>query len=106
MQSAIIKRSIVIDGHKTSVSLEDPFWESLKEIGRGQQVTLSKLVAKIDAGRPYGNLSSSIRLFVLDHFRELPAQTANVGAGIDEPRIQDNGQHNGQHTNGRTSMFD
>ncbi len=69
MKSAITKRSIVIAGHKTSVSLEEEFWQSLKEIVRGRNVTLSFLVADIDARRPHGNLSSAIRLFVLDYFR-------------------------------------
>ena len=69
MQSAIVKRSIVIVGHKTSVSLEDAFWLSLKQIGKIQNMTLSTLVANIDTHRQHGNLSSAIRLFVLDHFR-------------------------------------
>ncbi len=69
MKSAISKRSIVISGRKTSVSLEDEFWQSLKEIVRHRNVTLSGLVADIDTRRPHGNLSSAIRLFVLNHFR-------------------------------------
>lgn len=69
MKSAICKRSIVIRGHKTSVSLEDPFWVSLKEIAKHDDQTLSKLVAKIDTKRRSGNLSSSLRMFVLDYFR-------------------------------------
>ena len=69
MQSAIVKRSIVIAGHKTSVSLEDEFWSGLKEIARGQQMTLSSVVADLDIHRRHGNLSSRIRLFVLDHYR-------------------------------------
>ncbi len=69
MKSSIVKRSIVIDGHKTSVSLEDLFWDDLKKIAYNQQATLSELVAKIDAAREAGNLSSAIRLFVLQHFR-------------------------------------
>ena len=44
MKSSVIKRSIMIDGHKTSVSLEDAFWRGLKEIARGQQATLSNVV--------------------------------------------------------------
>jgi predicted DNA-binding ribbon-helix-helix protein len=66
MKSSIVKRSIVIDGHKTSVSLEDAFWNDLKEIAHADRATLSKLVAKIDEMRQQGNLSSAIRLFVLD----------------------------------------
>ena len=69
MKSPVIKRSIVIAGHKTSVSLEDAFWKGLKEIAIGRDKTLSDLVAEIDTGRPHGNLSSAIRLFVLDHYR-------------------------------------
>jgi predicted DNA-binding ribbon-helix-helix protein len=74
MKSSIVKRSIVIDGHKTSVSLEDPFWTDLKKIAHTQQTTLSELVAKIDGTREQGNLSSAIRLFVLQHFRDFVLQ--------------------------------
>jgi predicted DNA-binding ribbon-helix-helix protein len=69
MKSPVIKRSIVIAGHKTSVSLEDAFWTSLKEIASSRGMTLSEVVASIDTGREHGNLSSAIRLFVLDHYR-------------------------------------
>jgi predicted DNA-binding ribbon-helix-helix protein len=69
MKSGITKRSIVIDAHKTSVSLEDAFWGALKEIARQRGVTLSQLVATIDHQRQHGNLSSAIRLFVLSHYR-------------------------------------
>lgn len=68
MKSPVVKRSIVIAGHKTSVSLEDAFWKGLKEIATGRNMTLSDLVASIDTDRHYGNLSSAIRLFVLDHY--------------------------------------
>jgi predicted DNA-binding ribbon-helix-helix protein len=69
MKSSIIKRSIVIEGHKTSVSLEEAFWRGLKEIARAQQATLSNIVAEIDKAREHGNLSSAIRLFVLEWVR-------------------------------------
>ena len=69
MKSSIAKRSVIIDGHKTSVSLEDAFWSDLKNIADAQQATLSGLVAEIDRTRKYSNLSSAIRLFVLEHFR-------------------------------------
>ena len=69
MKSPVIKRSIVIAGHKTSVSLEDAFWRGLKEIASGRDMTLSDLVAAIDAERQHGNLSSAIRLYVLDFYR-------------------------------------
>ena len=71
MKSSVVKRSIVIDGHRTSVSLEDPFWIDLKKIAEAQQMTLSELVTKIDGTRQQSNLSSAIRLFVLHHFRRL-----------------------------------
>jgi len=77
MKSPVVKRSIVIAGHKTSVSLEDAFWKGLKEIASGRNMTLSDLVASIDGGRRQGNLSSAIRLFVLDHYR---AQAGSNGS--------------------------
>ena len=69
MKSPVVKRSIVIAGHKTSVSLEDAFWKGLKEIAGGRDMTLSDLVSTIDSDRRHGNLSSAIRLFVLDYFK-------------------------------------
>jgi len=69
MKSPVVKRSIVIAGHKTSVSLEDAFWKGLKEIASSRNITLSDIVATIDSERRHGNLSSAIRLFVLDHYR-------------------------------------
>jgi predicted DNA-binding ribbon-helix-helix protein len=74
MKSSVVKRSVVIDGHKTSVSLEEPFWTDLKKIAHTQQATLSELVTKIDGTREQGNLSSAIRLFVLQHFRNFVLQ--------------------------------
>lgn len=71
MKSPVVKRSIVIAGHKTSVSLEDAFWKGLKEIADERNMTLSDIVASIDSQRRHGNLSSAIRLFVLDHYRGL-----------------------------------
>ena len=71
MKSPVVKRSIVITGHKTSVSLEDAFWTGLKDIATSRHITLSELVALIDSERRQGNLSSAIRLFVLDHYRTL-----------------------------------
>jgi predicted DNA-binding ribbon-helix-helix protein len=69
MKSPVVKRSIVIAGHKTSVSLEDAFWTGLKEIAAKRDLTLSDMVAAIDQDRRHGNLSSGIRLFVLDYYR-------------------------------------
>ena len=69
MKSPIMKRSIIASGHKTSVSLEEPFWRSAKEICKERGLTLSDLVSEIDGNRQHGNLSSAIRLFVLDYYR-------------------------------------
>jgi predicted DNA-binding ribbon-helix-helix protein len=68
-KSLVIKRSIVVGGHKTSVSLEDDFWDALRQIAHEHRVTLSDLVGSIDSGREHGNLSSTVRLFVLKHYR-------------------------------------
>jgi predicted DNA-binding ribbon-helix-helix protein len=83
MKSPVVKRSIVIAGHKTSVSLEDAFWKGLKDIAISRGVTLSDLVASIDTDRRHGNLSSAIRLFVLDHYQ---ARTADQGEAAQAPR--------------------
>ena len=83
MKSPVVKRSIVIAGHKTSVSLEDAFWQGLKEIAGGRDMSLSDLVATIDTERQHGNLSSAIRLFVLDFYRN---QLSDDKAGRDETR--------------------
>jgi predicted DNA-binding ribbon-helix-helix protein len=69
MKTSVIKRSIAIGGHQTSVSLEDAFWSVLKEIADAQGATLSAMVAEIDKNREQSNLSSAIRLFVLDQVR-------------------------------------
>jgi len=63
------KRSVLIAGHKTSVSLEGAFWDELRAIAAERAVPLSHLIEEIDTTRG-GNLSSAIRLFVLDRLRE------------------------------------
>ena len=85
MKSPVVKRSIVIAGHKTSVSLEDAFWRGLKDIAVSRHITLSDLVGAIDSERQHGNLSSAIRLFVLDHYQARTngdGQTATAAARI------------------------
>ena len=69
MKSTVVKRSIILAGHKTSVSLEDAFWEGLKDIAKIKRKTLSDSVGSIDIDREQANLSSAIRLFVLDHYQ-------------------------------------
>ena len=67
--SAIVKRSIAIAGHRTSVSLEAPFWEALREIAAARGVSVQRLVGEVDSGRGGQNLSSALRVFVLDTVR-------------------------------------
>jgi len=64
-----IKRSVYVDGHKTSVSLENEFWDGLCEVARHKNLTASTLVATIASDRNRNNLSSAVRVFVLSHFR-------------------------------------
>jgi len=81
MKSPVVKRSIVVAGHKTSVSLEEAFWNGMKEISSERSMTLSELVGEIDSKRQQGNLSSAIRLFVLDHFKSRAAGASSDGGG-------------------------
>jgi predicted DNA-binding ribbon-helix-helix protein len=74
MKSLVVKRSIFPAGRKTSVSLEDDFWNALKEIAGDRHVTLSELIGGIDKQRQHGNLSSVLRLFVLEHYRGKAAE--------------------------------
>ena len=76
-KSKVLKRSIVIAGHKTSISVEDEFWDALGEIATRRGVTMSALVSKIDSDRQHNNLSSTIRLFVLNHYRALAERRAD-----------------------------
>ena len=69
VNSSVVKRSIIRDGHKSSVSLEDQFWDALREIADSERMTVSALVGTIDHGPNRRNLSSAIRVFVLDRFR-------------------------------------
>ena len=74
MKSRIVKRSVVLAGHKTSISLEDEFWNALKKIANDRYVTMSELVSGIDKQRQHGNLSSALRLFVLEYYRGKAAE--------------------------------
>jgi predicted DNA-binding ribbon-helix-helix protein len=69
-KSMVGRHSVLIAGHNTSVSLENAFWQSLKEIASEHDMTPSKLVADINSARQHANLSSAIRLFVLDFYRQ------------------------------------
>ena len=74
MKSPVIKRSIVIAGHKTSVSIENAFWTALKEIAQSRRQSVAELIGAIDGARQtrdsMANLSSAIRVFVLDYYRQ------------------------------------
>ncbi|MFN3077352.1 MAG: ribbon-helix-helix domain-containing protein [Alphaproteobacteria bacterium] len=69
MTGKVRKRSVLIAGHRTSVSLEAEFWDGLQRIARDRAVTVGRLIAEIDAGRE-GNLSSALRVFVLRNCHE------------------------------------
>ena len=71
-RSLVVKRTVTVRGHKSSVSLEETFSNALKKIAAHKEASLSELVTKIDddrTAREQINLSSAIRLFVLDHYR-------------------------------------
>jgi len=90
MIPAILKRTITIDGHKTSVTLEDEFWFGLREIARQKNATLRFLITQIDDARERNNLSSAIRVFVLNYFRarahSIVIQTHKVNSSSDLSR--------------------
>jgi predicted DNA-binding ribbon-helix-helix protein len=84
MQSIVTKRSIVINGHQTSVTLEDAFWTELKQIAHLQGVTVSSLIGAVDARRKQSNLSSAIRVFVLEHLQNKGRRTGIAPVSSDE----------------------
>ena len=84
MKSPVVKRSIVIASHKTSVSLEEAFWKGLKDIALSQHMTLSELVESIDKNRKQGNLSSAIRLHVLDYYRSHAVMGTDGKLNVDQ----------------------
>lgn len=99
MYSSVKKRSVVIASHKTSISLEDKFWSCLQQIARERATTLSKLIGMLNAERNGGNLSSAIRVFVLNHYRNsvapagstlasLPTASATGLEGAAEPTVR------------------
>ena len=78
MKSLVIKHSIVIKGRKTSVSLEDAFWRSLRKIADERDETLYQLISGIDARRQNANLSSCLRIFVLEFYKEQSTQRSQA----------------------------
>ena len=85
MNSANIKRSIVRNGQKTSVSLEKEFWEGLREIASTQKTKLTTLVQQIDQKRDGTNLSSAIRVFVFNHLRGQVVGAQDCQAAMQRP---------------------
>jgi predicted DNA-binding ribbon-helix-helix protein len=76
--AAQVKRSVVVAGHKTSVSLEGAFWNALNEIAAARNIRVSKLISTIKSKRqPGSNLSSAIRLFILDYYQRLIRRAPN-----------------------------
>jgi predicted DNA-binding ribbon-helix-helix protein len=69
MKSAVIKRSVVVNGRKTSVSLENEFWDALRQVAKQSNVSVAMLLVEIERSRTTINLSSAIRIFLLNHFR-------------------------------------
>ena len=67
-QSANKKHSVVVAGHRTSVSLENAFWDHLRKLAKGRRISVNELVTEIDQSRD-GSLSSAIRVFVLENLR-------------------------------------
>jgi predicted DNA-binding ribbon-helix-helix protein len=82
--STIVKRSVRIAGHATSISLEAAFWQGLCDIAAARRVSVNALVAAIDATRG-GNLSSAIRLFVLDSARSGELTRVTADANLSAP---------------------
>lgn len=80
VRSAVAKRSVVIGGHKTSVSLEEPFWNEVRSIAAVKRMSVSHLLQKIDDERQNGNLSSAIRVYVLQQLRERSSLPNQSGA--------------------------
>jgi predicted DNA-binding ribbon-helix-helix protein len=81
MTSTIIKHTIEVAGRKTSLSLEDAFWQALKDIARNRRMTQRDVVSEIYSERTYGNLSSAVRLFVLNHYRQRAAAPSHSALG-------------------------
>ena len=78
MKSLVAKRSIVLNGHKTSVTLEDSFWKSLREIANERGKTLSQLITGIDESRQAANLSSALRVFNLEFYKDQLDRQARI----------------------------
>ena len=83
-KSLNVKRSVRVGRHKTSVMLEEPFWKAFNEIAAIRNVHPSDLLATIDSDHQHGNLSSAIRLFVLDYYLAQVDSRKSAERPIDE----------------------
>ena len=74
-----VKRSFTIAGHRTSISLEAAFWDALKAAATVERVPVATLIGRIDAARGASGLSSAVRVWVLQHYRESPRRGGRDG---------------------------
>ncbi len=81
MPTTVKKRSVVVGGHRTSISLEQAFWEALQQMAAAQGKTINQMVSDIDAARS-GNLSSAIRVWILDRAKEGLLQPTGTAARV------------------------
>jgi predicted DNA-binding ribbon-helix-helix protein len=88
MKSLVVKRSVNVYHHKTSVSLEEDFWTALREIAQGRSETVSQLVGSIDANRKTANLSSAIRMYVLWYYKDKSARQQAMFERREKPADQ------------------
>jgi predicted DNA-binding ribbon-helix-helix protein len=89
-KSAVTKRSVVIGGHHTRESLDDPVWREVRAIANAEQITVSSLLRRIDRERSNANLSSAIRVYVLEHVRD---RANGLHAKHEAPPAYTNGVH-------------
>ena len=82
IKSLVLNQSVSINGHNTSVSIEGAFWNALKEIAVAQNISANALVSKIDRERQAANLSSAIRVYVLEHYRPAMTHKFILGQGV------------------------
>ena len=77
------KRSFTLNGHRTSISLEEPFWATLKEAAEGEKLSLAALVSRIDESRGTAGLSSAVRVYILSYARQAGAVRSYDGGNRD-----------------------
>ena len=92
IKSPIVKRSIMIAGQRTSISLEDAFWKGLKEIAAKHDMSVQSVVAAVHGGRHRGNLSSTLRLFVLEYYRTDSCKMSGRHHDAGDPRDRREGR--------------